>query len=198
MVKKWTIFKVMPNLKSKKSLGFTLMKALKQNSGFTLIELLIVISIIGVLAAVGFVSYSSAQSSARDSKRKQDLSSLATALELYYGINRSYPGVPGGGYYISTNNPDSWVPELLSPSKFINVLPIDPLNTGDPKTDDTTSFGYSYWSNPDGTCGSANTYFLLETKLENVDDSDSNKNKNYKRCDNSELTGDGIYAVTSE
>lgn len=171
----------------------------KRNSlGFTLIELLIVISIIGVLAAVGFVSYSSAQSKARDSRRKQDLKSIATALELYYGVNRSYLAVPGDGYYVSTTNPGNWLPQLLSPSKFINVLPIDPLNTGDPKIDNTTSFGYSYWSNPDGTCGSANTYYLLETKLENIDDPDSNKSKNYLRCDSTELTGDGIYAVTSE
>ncbi len=176
----------MPNINKKKSLGFTL------------IEVLIVISIIGVLAAVGFVSYSSAQSSARDSKRKQDLSSLATALELYYGVNRSYPAAAGDGYYISTNNPQTWLPELLSPSKFINVLPVDPLNTGDPKIDDTTSYGYSYWSNPDGVCGATNTHYLLETKLENPDDSDSNKNKNYVRCDGIELTGNGIFAVTNE
>lgn len=170
----------------------------KKSLGFTLIELLVVVSIIGVLAAVGFVSYSSAQSKARDSKRKQDLSSLATALELYYGVNKTYPAVPGDGYYISTTNPDNWLPELLSPSEFINVLPVDPLNTGDPKLNNETTYGYSYWSNPDGICKAAHTYYLLETKLENVDDPDSNKNKNYVRCDDTELTGDGIYAVASE
>lgn len=175
----------MPNIKNKKSLGFTL------------IELLIVISIIGVLAAVGFVSYSASQSKARDSKRKQDLRSLATALELYYGVNRSYP-ISGSDYSISTSNPDTWIPGLLAPSKFINVLPVDPINSGDPKTDNTTSFGYSYWSDPDGTCGGANTYYLLVTKLENPDDPDSNKNKAYKDCLGTALTGNGIYAVASE
>lgn len=52
--------------------------------GFTLLELLIVIGIIGVLVALATVSYSSAQKSGRDSKRKQDMVAIQNALEQYY------------------------------------------------------------------------------------------------------------------
>lgn len=61
-----------------------------KKSGFTLIELLVVISIIAVLSTIGLTTYSDVQSSARDSVRKQDLNTLATALELYYQKNSQY------------------------------------------------------------------------------------------------------------
>lgn len=60
--------------------------------GFTLPELLVVMSIIGTLATVGTVSYSSARASARDVKRVSDLKQVQTALELYFENNSSYPG----------------------------------------------------------------------------------------------------------
>lgn len=63
----------------------------KNNRGFTLFELLVVISIIGILAAVGLASYSSTQKRARDAKRKEDLKTLQTALEQYYASMGSYP-----------------------------------------------------------------------------------------------------------
>lgn len=59
-------------------------------NGFTLVELLVVISIIAVLSAVGLVLFSSIQSRARDSIRKNDLRALATALEIYYQKNNQY------------------------------------------------------------------------------------------------------------
>lgn len=49
--------------------------------GFTLVELLVVIAIISVLVSIGISVYSTAQKSARDSRRKQEISALAKALE---------------------------------------------------------------------------------------------------------------------
>ena len=57
--------------------------------GFTLPELLVVMSIIGTLATVGTVSYSSARASARDVKRVSDLKQVQTSLELYFENNRT-------------------------------------------------------------------------------------------------------------
>lgn len=53
------------------------------NSAFTLIELLVVISIIGILAGMVVVSFTSSQKQARDTERKSDLSQYRTALETY-------------------------------------------------------------------------------------------------------------------
>jgi prepilin-type N-terminal cleavage/methylation domain-containing protein len=61
-------------------------------SGFTLLELLVVISIIGILTALAAVSYSTAQSRARDSRRHGDLDGVQKGLEQYYQSNNSsYP-----------------------------------------------------------------------------------------------------------
>ncbi len=59
--------------------------------GFTLIEILVVIVIIGVLMAIGMMSYVSAGKNARDTRRKDDLNSLQKQFELHYQSAGSYP-----------------------------------------------------------------------------------------------------------
>jgi prepilin-type N-terminal cleavage/methylation domain-containing protein len=58
---------------------------------FTLIELLVVISIIGVLTTLIVANFSDARVRARDTRRKQELNQLKTALRLYYNDNQAYP-----------------------------------------------------------------------------------------------------------
>lgn len=69
--------------------GFTPIK-----SGFTLIEMLVVISIIGILAAMAMISFSSVQKQARDTTRKSDLKQYQTAIESYSSKNN-------GNYFVS-------------------------------------------------------------------------------------------------
>lgn len=74
--------------------------------GFTLIELLVVISIIGVLSALIINNLNDARTRARDAKRKQELSSLKTALRLYYNDNQTYPltgSLTAGAAFTSTD-----------------------------------------------------------------------------------------------
>ena len=85
-----------------------------KNKGFTLLELLVVIAIISILVAIGTVSYSAAQTRARDARRRQDIEVIANALEQYNAGNRGvYPSAAGceagaAGYIVG------------------GVLPVDP------------------------------------------------------------------------
>ncbi len=66
-------------------------KKIVKKNGFTLIELLIAVVIIGILAAVGLGQFLTAQIRSRDAQRKENLSSVAKALELYYNDYGCYP-----------------------------------------------------------------------------------------------------------
>jgi len=74
----------------------------RKQEGFTLFELLVVISIIGLIVAVGMVSYSQAQKRGRDARRKEDLKAWQNALEQYYSANTAYPNIascdPGSSF----------------------------------------------------------------------------------------------------
>lgn len=78
--------------------------------GFSLIELLVVIAIIVILSTVGVAIYSDSQKSARDAKRKQDITAISSALEARYN-NGTYPPAVL----------DEW---------FVGNEPQDPKNTG--------------------------------------------------------------------
>lgn len=100
----------------------------KHIRGFTLIELLIVIAIIGALASISVFALQGARESARDSKRKSDLESIRSALEIYKADCNEYPaGLPSGALT------DSGCSSPLG-NVYMEDVPEDP----------TTSSGYCY------------------------------------------------------
>ena len=69
-----------------------------RRGGFTIVELLIVIVVIGILAAISLVAFSSVQAKARDVSRISDLKIIQKAVESYKAINGTYPiGSSGSG-----------------------------------------------------------------------------------------------------
>lgn len=62
-----------------------------KGKGFTLIELLIVMSIIGILAGLSLFALGGARESARDGRRKTDLETVRSGLELYRADCDIYP-----------------------------------------------------------------------------------------------------------
>jgi general secretion pathway protein G len=110
----------------------------KFKKGFTLIELLVVIAIIGILIAVGSISYTRAVQLSRDSRRKTDLEQIRQALETYRSELAAYP--------------ESGSLAALEPD-YISALPTDPKQGTD---------GYTYTY----TRTSTTTYSLC-AELEN-------------------------------
>ena len=133
-----------------------------RKKGFTLIELLIVIAIIGILMSLSLFGIQGARKSSRDAKRKTDLESIRTALELFKADNGSY-------FTDGTNCVDTWIdingtttcaaafrsdPVLPATGvgTYIQKFPEDPAQTADlnPCTNNVENQARRYWYISDG------------------------------------------------
>jgi prepilin-type N-terminal cleavage/methylation domain-containing protein len=179
--------------------------------GFTLIELLVTVVIVAVISTIGFVTYSQAQVFARDAKRKQDLKSVASALELYKTRYGHYPNTtPGwsstGSWWIRDSSGTNIGPDQ------INFLPQAPTATEFADSTDAAGGGrgYEYKYTPPASC--TGTYagydgYVLKAKLENRNDQerfctssgDTNCVTFTNPCDGSYCvgSGDSAYCATN-
>lgn len=107
----------------------------KQCHGFTLVELMVVIVILGILTAIGTFAFQTSQQKSRDSRRKNDISQVTKALELYNNDHSVYPGATDkkidgcGATYTSTCE---WGAEFGNSSAnviYMIKLPNDPSIT---------------------------------------------------------------------
>jgi general secretion pathway protein G len=79
--------------------------------GFTLIELIVVVTIIGILAAVAVSNVRFAQQKAREAALKDDLFEMRKAIDNYYADKQKYP--------------DSL--QSLVSEKYLRRIPSDPI-----------------------------------------------------------------------
>lgn len=97
----------------------------KHRSGFTLVELLVAATIIALLSASGFVSFTTANRNARNGKRKADLEQVRAALELYRTDNGSYVNTSG------VASAANWATMMNTIGSYITSPNVaDPKNTG--------------------------------------------------------------------
>jgi general secretion pathway protein G len=80
-------------------------------SGFTLIEMLVVMSIIIILASIGFVQYTHSITRAKEAVLKEDLFRMRDAIEQYYADKNKYPASL----------------DTLVTDKYLRSVPVDPF-----------------------------------------------------------------------
>ncbi|HYG83882.1 MAG TPA: type II secretion system protein [Verrucomicrobiae bacterium] len=112
--------------------------------GFTIIELLIVIVVVAILASLTLVSFRNITAQANDTKRKQDLKTIQTAMLSYFQAEGEWPksgnncttnshgehftsarGSAGGG----NQNGNSMI-DCLKKAGYISTDIIDPSGAG--------------------------------------------------------------------
>lgn len=103
---------------------------------FTLIELLIVMGIIAVLAGMSLFALEGSRESARDARRKGDLETIRSGLELYKADCGEYPLAIVAGSPLNGDGTN-----CLAANVYIQTVPDDPIATDD--------YAYSPASPPD-------------------------------------------------
>lgn len=117
--------------------------------GFTLIELVIVIAVIGILSGVviNVLNPDTFRNKAQDARRKTDLVSVQSALELYFSNNNHYP-IKASAVIL----PDGLKEELVG-GGYASSIPQDP-----------GSGSYTYQSTANGLDYELNAVLIYDTE----------------------------------
>ena len=156
-------------MKSSMHLGRT-KRSWTNERGFTLMELLIVIVLLGILATLGLSSFKSSQTKSRDTKRKGDLKSISTALEIYYNDKGRYPNDASDGRIMGCGAGDvlecTWGGQFTDANntQYMAILSKDP------------SKGKRYFYDVAGGNQSYQIYARLENTLDNDVQKDASDN----------------------
>jgi len=145
--------------------------------GFTMIELMVVITILSVLAGVGYMNFDGARAESRDKVRQNTLLEMQLALELYESQYGVYPergcgvasGWAGPGLQGTFGTQCDDYIDGLAPD-FISALPVDIQQSA------ASERGYVYQVNASRSAYKLMSYQTAEVDL--VDDYDHD----FSRC----------------
>ncbi len=113
--------------------------------GFTLIEILVVITVVGILAAIALPNYIKAKDKAKEVEAKVNLHTIQLALERYNTDHREYPpfllggDIDGWSYWHAVWNQkeaninlpaNNWIQDALVEYNYITSYPANPFIDG--------------------------------------------------------------------
>ncbi len=99
-----------------------------RKKAFTLVELLIVISILGIMAAIVLPTFQSHLQKTREAAAKDSLRIFRTAIEAYAAKNNGIPpGYPGNDP-IKHPIPPEVSSQLADPGEYLQSMPENPFN----------------------------------------------------------------------
>jgi general secretion pathway protein G len=78
------------------AVGDFALRLVRNKNGFTLVELLVVITIIGILAAISIPQYSKQVDKARIGRAKAEMKTIQNSLSVYASENGYYPKALNG------------------------------------------------------------------------------------------------------
>lgn len=161
---------------------------MKSKSGFTLVEVLVVTIVIAILTTIAIIGNHRVQQSARDSKRKADIVTLANELEKYYERYGEYPRTCTNAWgSICSSGSELLIADSLAKAK--ETLPGLRDDFGDPRyksgqfisgTVEADSNAYYYLGGLINGSGSAATGTLTATYMKRTGMADMNCRFTYK------------------
>ncbi len=151
---------------------------------FTLIELLLAMAIMGILAVMLIGNFNTTMKRGRDAQRKNDLSQLQKALELYYEENSRYP--------IGWASNDIFRKKLCTTPSCLASETVYMIKT---PNDPSSSFTYRY--EPDANGSSYYLYTYIENDLDQGSAVSLTGYTTGEKCDAAKTTVDCRYYVGS-
>ncbi|MGM0441306.1 MAG: type II secretion system protein [Elusimicrobiota bacterium] len=123
---------------------------MKNEKGFTLIELMIVVAIIGILAAVAIPRFADLIDRAKEAQTKGNLSSLRSAVSIYYGSNQGE--APYSTTYDSSTDEDTAADlQTALVDEYISSIPSGEVPFIDTDDDGESNSSASWEQNVDAT-----------------------------------------------
>lgn len=124
--------------------------------GFTVIELIVVISVIGILLAIGAFAYDRVYKQARDDARNADMAIMQNQLETFFDKNGEYPpGCPRTSctsWFLTENTSSSqMINATATVANLTSIMPGlhkefgDPMDTTATPVMDTTTSTKKYY-----------------------------------------------------
>lgn len=139
-------------------------RQLSSKRGFTLVEAMTTVAIIGILASIASYAALGARRSARDAKRKNDLTNISLAFQARYEDKtcptKIYPGESVGKGAWAAVKEIAGAADFCS--TFSNYLKFTPT---DPQDDQTFPYRFNL-STKEGTVNLSAKHYRLATQLE--------------------------------